>query len=83
MTKTLPSYEEFYNYIREKLINGLISHETVTDIDRYLSTDKAKDEIKYKYKDAKTTFETGETTYEQIFSHYADSAASSLYLMYE
>lgn len=78
-----PTYEEFFNDVRARLIRGRSLVSTEEEIDNYLNTDAdAKEEIEEKYNKAIETYRKGETTYNKIFTHYAASAASCLDWMY-
>lgn len=78
-----PTYEEFFNDVRARLIRGRSLVSTESEIDNYLDTNAdAKEVIEEKYNEAIETYRKGETTYSQISTHYAASAASCLNLMY-
>lgn len=82
-TQKEPTYEEFFNDVRAKLIFGRSAVSTEAEIDNYLNTDAdAKEVIEERYNEAIKKYQNGETTYNKIFTHYAASAALCLDLMY-
>ena len=77
-------YEDFYNEVRRILYNALKSHESIEDIDRFLSTKEAIEEINEKYNDAVNGgYDGTDTDVKGLFIHYTASAATCLDWMYE
>ena len=77
-------YNEFYEEVRRILYNALKSHESIEDVDRFLTTKEATEEIKEKYNKAVNGgYDGTDTDIESLFRHYTASAATCLDWMYE
>lgn len=80
--KPTPTYEEFREAVKKWLV-PMLKNVDEADIDDYLTTVDAAEELRTRYDAETKAYEAGEITYEVLMGGVVGSVGNCLYMLYE
>ena len=80
--KHTPTYEEFREAVKKWLV-PMLKNVDEEDIEEYLTTGDAEEELRARYDEETKSYEAGEITYEVLMGGVVGSVGNCLYMLYE
>lgn len=77
-----PTYEEFREAVKKWLV-PMLKNVDEEDIEEYLTTGDAEEELRARYDEETKAYEAGEITYEVLMGGVVGSVGNCLYMLYE